>query len=122
MITLTKTINKLPKNPLLKTNKVVNRFEMNIKTITGNHQQASPQAPYFLHFLGEGGRRAGVCSGVSCSWDSAFRSLPGAALRSALGCKNVAAARGASAVQSFKRRKTKGKTCWFSRAACGGSV
>ena len=55
MITLTKTINKLPKNPLLKTNKVVNRFEMNIKTITGNHQQASPQAPYFLHFLGGGG-------------------------------------------------------------------
>ena len=29
---------------------------------------------------------------------SAFRSLPGAALRSALGCKNVAAAGGASAV------------------------
>ena len=51
MITLTKTINKLPKNPLLKTNKGEHRFEMNIKTITGNHQQASPQAPYFLHFL-----------------------------------------------------------------------
>ena len=54
MITLTKTINKLPKNPLLKTNKVVNRFEMNIKTITGNHQQASPQAPYFYHFFPDG--------------------------------------------------------------------
>ena len=53
---------------------------------------------------------------------SAFRSLPGAALRSALGCKNVAAAGGASAVQSFKRRKTKGRACWFLHAACGGSV
>ena len=54
MITLTKTINKLPKNLLLKTNKVVNRFEMNIKTRTGNHQQATPRAPPFLHFLGGG--------------------------------------------------------------------
>ena len=53
---------------------------------------------------------------------SAFRSLPGAALRSALGCKNVAAAGGASAVQSFKRRKTEGRACWFLHAACGGSV
>ena len=51
---------------------------------------------------------------------SAFRSLPGAALRSALGCKNVAAAGGASAVQSFKRRKTKGKACCFLHVACGG--
>ena len=50
VITLTKTINKLPKNPLLKTNKGEHRFEMNIKTITGNHQQATPQAPYFYHF------------------------------------------------------------------------
>ena len=41
MITLTKTINKLPKNPLLKTDKVVNRFEMNIKNITGDHQQTT---------------------------------------------------------------------------------
>ena len=38
---------------------------------------------------GEGERRAGVCSGVSCSWELAFRSLPGAALRSALGCKTL---------------------------------
>ena len=58
---------------------------------------------------------------------SAFRSLPGAALRSALGCKNVAAAGGASAVQSFKRRKTKGKACFFfarrvRRGACETSV
>ena len=59
MITLTKTINKLPKNPLLKTNKVVNRFEMNIKNITGDHQQTTPQAPYFYHFLGEGGGERG---------------------------------------------------------------
>ena len=51
---------------------------------------------------------------------SSFRSLPGAALRSALGCKNVAAAGGASAVQSFKRRKTKGKACCFLHVACGG--
>ena len=48
---------------------------------------------------------------------SAFRSLFRAALRSALGCKNVAAAGGASAVQSFKRRKTKRKTL---HVACGG--
>ena len=54
---------------------------------------------------------------------SAFRSLPGAALRSALGCKNVAAAGGASAVQSFKLRKTKGKACCFLHAgACATSV
>ena len=51
MITLTKTINKLPKNPLLKTNKGEHRFEMNIKTRTGNPQQTTPQAPYFLHFF-----------------------------------------------------------------------
>ena len=51
MITLTKTINKLPKNPLLKTNKGEHRLEMNIKTRTGNHQQASPQGPPFLHFF-----------------------------------------------------------------------
>ena len=51
---------------------------------------------------------------------SSFRSLPGAALRSALGCKNVAAAGGALAVQSFKRRKTKGKACCFLLVACGG--
>ena len=55
MITLTKTINKLPKNPLLKTNKGEHRFEMNIKTRTGDHQQTFPQGPPFLHFLGEGG-------------------------------------------------------------------
>ncbi|MCR9134312.1 MAG: hypothetical protein NXI08_17220 [bacterium] len=54
MITLTKTINKLPENPLLKTNKWEHRFEMNIKTRTGNHQQASPQLHPFLHFLGAG--------------------------------------------------------------------
>ena len=54
MITLTKTINKLPKNPLLKTNKGEHRLEMNIKTRTGNHQQASPQGPPFLHFWGRG--------------------------------------------------------------------
>ena len=59
MITLTKTINKLPKNPLLKTNKGEHRFEMNIKTRTGNHQQATPRAPPFYHFLGEGGGRGG---------------------------------------------------------------
>ena len=53
MITLTKTINKLPKNPLFKTNKGEHRFEMNIKTRTGNPQQTTPQAPYFYHFLGE---------------------------------------------------------------------
>ena len=54
---------------------------------------------------------------------SAFRPLPGAALRSALGCKNVAAAGGASAVQSFKLRKTKGKACCFLHAgACATSV
>ena len=48
---------------------------------------------------------------------SAFRSLLGAALRSALGCKNVAAPGGASAVQSFKRRKAKGRACWFLHVA-----
>ena len=51
MITLTKTINKLPKNPLLKTNKGEHRFEMNIKTRTGNPQQTTPQAPCFPHFF-----------------------------------------------------------------------
>ena len=55
MITLTKTINKLPKNPLLKTNKGEHRFEMNIKTRTGNPQQTTPQAPCFPHFFGGGG-------------------------------------------------------------------
>ena len=55
MITLTKTINKLPENPLLKTNKGEHRFEMNIKTRTGNHQQATPRAPPFYHFLGARG-------------------------------------------------------------------
>ena len=42
---------KLPKNPLLKTNKGEHRFEMNIKTRTGNHQQTFPQGPPFLHFF-----------------------------------------------------------------------
>ena len=61
MITLTKTINKLPKNPLLKTNKGEHRFKMNIKTRTGNHQQASPQGPPFYHFLeGGGGQHPGL--------------------------------------------------------------
>ena len=72
MITLTKTINKLPENPLLKTNKGEHRFEMNIKTITGDHQQTTPQAPYLYHFfppppkktyvidVGRGGVRGGV--------------------------------------------------------------
>ena len=41
---------------------------------------------------------------------SAFRSLLGAALRSALGCKNVAAPGGASAVQSFKAAENQRKS------------
>ena len=54
MITLTKTINELPKTPLLKTNTGEHRFEINIKTRTGDHQQATPRAPPFFHFFGEG--------------------------------------------------------------------
>ena len=70
MITLTKTINKLPKNPLLKTNKGEHRFEMNIKTRTGNPQQTTPQAPYFLHFFFGGGLLGGP------HIDSGLKQLP----------------------------------------------
>ena len=52
---------------------------------------------------------------------SAFRSLPGAALRSALGCKNVAAAGGASACKASSGGKPKEERVGFCTLRAAGA-